>query len=227
MKKELNKNPKDLDQIFKEGLSNFQVPPPSRKQPEDINPLDEAVKNVLNEFESTPSANVWENVKRRIPFSLKVKRQLNWWTKVAAALIIGLAATVALKEYQAYKAAEMVIQPEKNEAVPAIPIDSDFVYELRNDGKNNITKSNNEESAREILSDEVVTLPERVVEPVSPLENKVESVVSTLDNPLNEEQKSSGKLGEVPLRTVNTSDIGTLTIKEKEDQNKEQENRNK
>ncbi len=231
MKVSNNNKKNELDEFFKEGFNDFQVPPPSGLRKQDHDPIDDAFQQELGDLESTPSPEVWESVKTRIPLSLKVKRQLTWWTKVAAALILGLAATVGLKEYQRHQSDQMVSDPVNKEIIPTIPIESDFVYELQKEDHSDQKKSRRGKSARELLSDDEPLEEARIsnIEPVAPLETISETAVSATENPLDDKQRASTKLGEIPLRTQNTADIESLTLTEEEikakQKKKAQENR--
>jgi len=230
MKISNNKN-NELDEFFKEGFNDFQVPPPSGLKKQEQDPIDKAFQQELSGFESTPSPEVWDRVKTRIPLSLQVKRQLTWWSKVAAALILGLAVTVGLKEYQRHQQEQFVDEPVHKEVIPAIPIESDFVYDLQKSDDKDQKVANRGKSARELLNDEDEPKLDRQsdLSPIAPLETITETVISSTENPLDDKQRSSSKLGDIPLRTQNNTDIESLTLTEKEIKEKQkkkaQENR--
>lgn len=177
--------------------------------------LDQLFQKEFANFEATPSEEVWGNISTRIPLSLKVKRQLTWWSKIAAALILGLSVTVGLKEYQKSKAHDIANKTLINEVAPVIPIESDFVFDLRNQSNGHSKKASKEKSARELLnedySENIADRTDDII-PLEPIESKVEKVVGLTENPLNDKQKSSPRLGDMPLRTQNATETEMLSL---------------
>ena len=201
--KRIKKHSDELDQFFKEGLNDFQVPPPGKEGKEE-HPLDDLFRSQLDQYEVTPSPEVWDKVKTRIPLSLQMKRQLTWWTKIAAALILGLTVTVAIKEYQKANAQDIVVE-EIKEAVPVVPID-DFVYPGKEES-DVAQQKQQEPTAREMFEEDedvVADIREIDIKPLDPIETKVDGAKSLADNPLDDKQKEAIKHGKLPLRTDKT-----------------------
>lgn len=88
-----------LDDLFKNGLSDFeQAPEPmfwdQLEHQLEPSPLDAAVKARLAENEVTPSPKVWHEVQKGLPLNLYVKSGLKWLSRVAAVLVLVMAATL-------------------------------------------------------------------------------------------------------------------------------------
>jgi len=214
-------NSDKLDQIFSEGLNDLHVPPPQFKHREE-DPVDNAVKHKLDEFEQTPNPEIWDNIKTQIPLSLKVKRQLTWLSKIAAVLVVGLVVTMLINSYSRAQRDIVIENDNEKEAVPVIPIESDFVFDLKDKSKSNDKVQEKEKSARELFSDEyeIAERQKNLIEPITPLETKASELLTSNNNPLDDEQKKSETLGKMPLRTNVPANTEMLSLTPEEDENK-------
>lgn len=195
-------NNHDIEKLFKDGLSDFQVPAPSMNKQTDSSELDEAMRSKLSEFELAPDQQNWDKIKRRIPLHLKMHRHLTLLSKIAAVLVVGLVTSLLVANYQSHQA-EMANQEKEIQPTPVvIPIDADFVFDMQPDNSAADQKKAQEKSDRELFSEDVVNeyrnikptleVPELPTKPIkevvaenNPLDAKVERTVSAEGIPMN------------------------------------------
>lgn len=92
---EKNNLPEDL---FKDALSDLEINPSKKSWADISNQLDADVHGKIQQkfenFEPNPKPEVWEGIKTQLPYNLRIRRQLNWLSKIAAVLLIGMLFTV-------------------------------------------------------------------------------------------------------------------------------------
>ena len=90
--------PKDtdpLDELFAQELKHLEVVP-KKQNWEDIQDnlehehFDLAIKRKFQDFERSPSDKVWGEVETQIPLNLRLRNQLQWLSKIAAVLVLGM-----------------------------------------------------------------------------------------------------------------------------------------
>jgi len=133
------------EDLFKDALSNLEVNP-SKKSWADISDQLDAnahakIQQKFEHFEAQPTPEVWEGIKTKLPYNLRLRRQLNWISKVAAVLLIGMLFTVGsnmLKLNLQQKTAEIVAPtpppPTVVETVVPAPVveeENDFVFDVK------------------------------------------------------------------------------------------------
>ncbi len=85
----------NIDNLFKDAFSNHAVPPPPRmwekiEQELPLTTTDKVFKQAFNHYEVEPKPEVWTRIKRELPLSLVLRNHLNWLSRVAAVLVIGM-----------------------------------------------------------------------------------------------------------------------------------------
>jgi len=224
--KKTNINNNDLDKVFKDGLGDFQVPTPSFHKQSDPSELDDALRSKLNSFEMEPDEKNWNEIKKRIPLSLKMQRHLNLWSKIAAVLIVGLATSLLVANYQGFE----TVAEEDSQLQPALPYEesqSDFVYEVQDKDEEEENAKKREPTFKELSDSEneievVVQVP---VEELPKIETKVNDEVTAEHNPLDGKLKRSEKAGEMPLQIQKPVDevmLGLTPEEEKKAASKKQ-----
>ncbi len=136
-----NNLPEDL---FKDALSNLEVNP-SQKSWADISDqldtdADTKIQQKFEGFEAQPNPEIWEGIRTQLPYNLRIRRQLNWFAKIAAVLLVGMLFTMGsnmLKLNKQQNAAQIPSPtPTASESVETvIPIlsmedKSDFVFDV-------------------------------------------------------------------------------------------------
>lgn len=86
-----------IDELFAKQFKNLEVPPSNHSWTDiqdtlDNGNIDQVFRHHLREIEQTPSPEVWEKVKPRLPLNLFVRTHLNWLSKIAAVLVLGMSA---------------------------------------------------------------------------------------------------------------------------------------
>jgi len=214
-------NNKDMDKLFKDGLGDFQVPAPSMNKQSDSSQLDEAMRSKLSAFEQAPDQQNWNQIKRRIPLHLKMHRHLTLLSKIAAVLVVGLVTSLLVSNYQSHQADVANQQNEMQPAAVAPPIDADYVYDLDSSNNKVDQKKNQEQSDRELLSEDVVK-EHRAIKPtleVPELPSKPIEKVAAADNPLDEKVERTVNLEGIPMniqKPVEEEMISSTTEEEEE-----------
>lgn len=85
----------DIDNLFKDAFSNHAVPPPPRmwekiEQDLPLTTTDKVFKKAFTNYEVEPKPEVWTRIRRELPLSLVLRNHLNWLSRVAAVLVIGM-----------------------------------------------------------------------------------------------------------------------------------------
>lgn len=91
-------NPQDadsLDELFAQELKHLEVAPKQQNW-EDIQEnldgehFDQVIKHRFQDFERSPSNKIWDHVETQIPLNLRLRNQLQWLSKIAAVLVLGM-----------------------------------------------------------------------------------------------------------------------------------------
>lgn len=85
----------NIDNLFKDAFSKHSVPPPSGlwgkiEHELPLTTTDSAFKEAFESYEVEPAPKVWSNIRKELPLSLVVRNHLNWLSRVAAVLVVGM-----------------------------------------------------------------------------------------------------------------------------------------
>lgn len=207
-----NKPENKLDKIFKDRFDDFLVPPPANANHEDRLDKDRDLQSKLNQFEATPDTENWNQIKRQIPLSLQMKRQLNWWSKVAAFLVVGMIGSLIASNY--FTAVPTVVESKQDDDAEQTIVHEDWVWDLDDQAND---KSGEENVAR-ILFDPPEKIVEvnrdHIMEALDPIESKqIESLAETNNDGLT--LKREGNLDEMPMPIQRPVEGETLVSKGK------------
>ncbi|MEM9822329.1 MAG: hypothetical protein AAF985_14700, partial [Bacteroidota bacterium] len=84
-----------IDELFAKKFDYSTVPPKQQDRDSiqeqlDQEHLDQFVKQQFEQFERRPSEKVWQQVATQLPLNLRLKNQLQWLSKIAAILVLGM-----------------------------------------------------------------------------------------------------------------------------------------
>ncbi len=132
------------ENLFKDALGDLEVNPSKKSWADISNQLDTdanaKIQHKFEHFEAQPKPEIWEGIKTQLPYNLRLRRQLNWISKIAAVLLIGMLFTVGsnmIKLNQQQKSAEVIVPtltPNEDLApsisTPIIEEENDFVFDV-------------------------------------------------------------------------------------------------
>lgn len=135
----MNEN-NNTDEFFKDSFESFQVTPPKRNWEGINDKLEEKTDAIINDkfesYEVQPQPAVWENIKGQLPYNLRIRRHLNYISRIAAVLLIGMLFTMGYNVYQqqnqiAVNSAPVpVATPDVIETpIPVVEEKNDFVFD--------------------------------------------------------------------------------------------------
>lgn len=226
---EKNNLPEDL---YKDALSDLEVNPSNKSWADISDQLDADVHGKIQQkfenFESQPKSEVWEGIKTQLPYNLRIRRQLNWMSKIAAVLLIGMLFTVGsnmLKLNNQQEAAQTVsptLTPAVIVETTALPTtsadESDFVFDV-NKKKEVASKLMEEEEDINSLLDFILddsddlAFDEDVIEesltPADELENSI-ALVTPEDDTEQIAEETIELTIKIPLVVVEENEIESL-----------------
>lgn len=216
--KKRNSHNEQLDKAFREGLNDFQVPSPAFGKPDTRTEVDHQLSAKIDAFEVEPDRKNWEKISRRIPLSLKLHRQLNFWSKVAAVLVVGMIGTLVYSNMnEVEQGSGVVLDQIEEEVIPQEPVDNIIEFVERKDTE--------KDDIREAFIDEDYAQPRKSIELLEPLESKPPTTIADSDNILNETiQRDSDaavkmeKRKQAPVKEVLLGDV-KQTVKTGEQKN--------
>ena len=131
-------NENKIDQYFADHFNNFKENP----HPElwdkidlemQLQQFDQDIKEELSAFEEVPPTHIWQAVEPKLPLNLFVRNQLNWLSKIAAILVIGMLFTMYYhqdsKGSMTLSQNNMLNNPELSTSTPLVQ-ETEFVFEI-------------------------------------------------------------------------------------------------